>query len=139
MNTIDLCAIVPFFITLGSVFEEKQALRNEDNMLLLRPGEKQDKGASLAMLRVIRLVRVFRYKSHKHRETPTSVTIKHPERFIDSLEVVYTVLVVRVIIFSCLFSLAFQRLLTFLPFILFFFFVLEISNYLDNIICLVSP
>lgn len=60
MNTIDLCAIVPFFITLGSVFEEKQALRNEDNILLLRPGEKQDKGASLAMLRVIRLVRVFR-------------------------------------------------------------------------------
>jgi hypothetical protein len=61
MNTIDLCAIVPFFVTLATVFEEKHALRNADNILIFRPGEKQDKGASLAMLRVIRLVRVFRY------------------------------------------------------------------------------
>lgn len=51
MNTIDLCAIVPFFITLGSVFEEKNAPRNDQHMLIYRPGEKQDKGASLAMLR----------------------------------------------------------------------------------------
>lgn len=60
MNTIDLCAIVPFFITLGTVFEVKDQLRNEQNMLVFKAGEKADKGASLAMLRVIRLVRVFR-------------------------------------------------------------------------------
>lgn len=51
MNTIDLCAIVPFFITLGSVFEEKNAPRDDQHMLIFKPGEKQDKGASLAMLR----------------------------------------------------------------------------------------
>lgn len=67
MNTIDLCAIVPFFVTLATVFEEKHALRNADNVLIFRPGEKQDKGASLAMLRVIRLVRVFRiFKLSRH-------------------------------------------------------------------------
>lgn len=61
MNSIDLCAIVPFFVTLGSVFEEKaHALRNADNMLVFSLGDKQEKGASLSMLRVIRLVRVFR-------------------------------------------------------------------------------
>lgn len=60
MNSIDLCAIVPFFVTLGSVFEEKHAIRNADNMLIFNMGDKSEKGASLSMLRVIRLVRVFR-------------------------------------------------------------------------------
>lgn len=67
MNTIDLCAIVPFFVTLATVFEEKTGLRNADNVLVFRPGDKGEKGASLAMLRVIRLVRVFRiFKLSRH-------------------------------------------------------------------------
>lgn len=67
MNTIDLMAIVPYFITLATAFGLEKALRNEDNVLMLKPGEKQDKGASLAILRVIRLVRVFRiFKLSRH-------------------------------------------------------------------------
>lgn len=68
MNSIDLCAIVPFFVTLATVFEDKHALRNSDNMLIFSTGDKQEKGASLSMLRVIRLVRVFRldFVTHCH-------------------------------------------------------------------------
>lgn len=67
MNTIDLMAIVPFFVTLGTAMGEEKAVRNADNILMLKAGEKQDKGASLAILRVIRLVRVFRiFKLSRH-------------------------------------------------------------------------
>lgn len=67
MNTIDLMAIVPFFITLGTAFNDEKSMRNADNILMLKAGEKQDKGASLAILRVIRLVRVFRiFKLSRH-------------------------------------------------------------------------
>ena len=64
MNSIDLCAIVPFFVTLVAVFEEKNDLRNADNMLIFNTGDRQEKGASLSVLRVIRLVRVFRFGFH---------------------------------------------------------------------------
>ncbi|RWS25348.1 potassium voltage-gated channel protein Shaker-like protein, partial [Leptotrombidium deliense] len=59
MNAIDLMAIVPYFITLGT-------------MVAKDPGESdkigsEKQGASLAVLRVIRLVRVFRiFKLSRH-------------------------------------------------------------------------
>uniref|UniRef100_T1KEA1 BTB domain-containing protein n=1 Tax=Tetranychus urticae TaxID=32264 RepID=T1KEA1_TETUR len=60
MNAIDFMAIVPFFITLGTVFAVK-----DDPAKVFH--EKQNQGASLAILRVIRLVRVFRiFKLSRH-------------------------------------------------------------------------
>lgn len=62
MNSIDLMAIIPYFITLGTMFAEKE--KKPDFVV----GEKQaEKGASLAILRVISLVRVFRiFKLSRH-------------------------------------------------------------------------
>ncbi|XP_059402251.1 potassium voltage-gated channel subfamily A member 1-like [Carassius carassius] len=57
MNTIDIVAIIPYFITLGTELAEE-------------PDSKEAKGeqaTSLAILRVIRLVRVFRiFKLSRH-------------------------------------------------------------------------
>lgn len=70
MNSIDLCAIVPYFITLGTVLTEDKKAEEAAAVIQLRAsalGTGQDKGASLAMLRVIRLVRVFRiFKLSRH-------------------------------------------------------------------------
>jgi hypothetical protein len=71
-----LCAIVPFFVTLGTVFEEKNALRNADNILIFSLGDKSEKGASLSMLRVIRLVRVFRL-GFRYTHTPSHTFDPH--------------------------------------------------------------
>lgn len=60
MNTIDLMAIVPFFITLATMFTEKDESR-------VYTAEKESQASSLAILRVIRLVRVFRiFKLSRH-------------------------------------------------------------------------
>ncbi|KAJ7987945.1 hypothetical protein DPEC_G00318500 [Dallia pectoralis] len=57
MNTIDIVAIIPYFITLGTELGEDQEGRE-------KPSEQ---AASLAILRVIRLVRVFRiFKLSRH-------------------------------------------------------------------------
>lgn len=45
MNSIDLCAIVPYFITLATVLTEDKD--KEDVRALLRGGAGQEKGASL--------------------------------------------------------------------------------------------
>lgn len=69
MNTIDLMAIVPYFITLGTMFEDKEPIKvNENGQLInLYDSEKEGQASSLAMLRVIRLVRVFRiFKLSRH-------------------------------------------------------------------------
>lgn len=71
MNSIDLCAIVPYFITLGTVLTEDKQAEEAAIVVQLRASvlgaSGQDKGASLAMLRVIRLVRVFRiFKLSRH-------------------------------------------------------------------------
>lgn len=60
MNTIDLMAILPFFITLGTMFGEKEEPK-------IYVSEKDSQASSLAILRVIRLVRVFRiFKLSRH-------------------------------------------------------------------------
>ncbi|XP_045556279.1 potassium voltage-gated channel subfamily A member 1-like [Salmo salar] len=57
MNTIDIVAIIPYFITLGTELAEDQEGKE-------KPSEQ---AASLAILRVIRLVRVFRiFKLSRH-------------------------------------------------------------------------
>ncbi|KOC61565.1 Potassium voltage-gated channel protein Shaker [Habropoda laboriosa] len=67
MNFIDIIAIIPYFITLGTVMAEE-----EDPLDLPKaPVSPQDKSTnqamSLAILRVIRLVRVFRiFKLSRH-------------------------------------------------------------------------
>lgn len=68
MNSIDLCAIVPYFVTLASVLSEDPVTEQAKRVTQLRmAASDQDKGASLAMLRVIRLVRVFRiFKLSRH-------------------------------------------------------------------------
>ncbi|CAI9562092.1 unnamed protein product [Staurois parvus] len=56
MNIIDIVAIIPYFITLGTELAEK----TED-------GQQGQQAMSLAILRVIRLVRVFRiFKLSRH-------------------------------------------------------------------------
>lgn len=65
MNIIDIIAIIPYFITLGTVLAE------EENVLLLPLAPIGDKlsnqAMSLAIFRVIRLVRVFRiFKLSRH-------------------------------------------------------------------------
>ncbi|XP_050423141.1 potassium voltage-gated channel protein Shaker isoform X4 [Adelges cooleyi] len=68
MNTIDIIAIIPYFITLATVIaEEEDPLMNVPKA----PQNPQDKSTnqamSLAILRVIRLVRVFRiFKLSRH-------------------------------------------------------------------------
>ncbi|KAK0158063.1 hypothetical protein PV327_011177 [Microctonus hyperodae] len=67
MNFIDIIAIIPYFITLGTVIAGKE---NEID-LPKAPVSPQDKSTnqamSLAILRVIRLVRVFRiFKLSRH-------------------------------------------------------------------------
>ena len=53
MNAIDLIAILPYFVSLGTFFADEQL--------------KANKATSLAFLRVIRLVRVFRiFKLSRH-------------------------------------------------------------------------
>jgi potassium voltage-gated channel Shaker-related subfamily A protein len=53
MNVIDIVAIIPYFITLGTIFADEQ--------------KKSNQAMSLAILRVIRLVRVFRiFKLSRH-------------------------------------------------------------------------
>ncbi len=54
MNVIDIFAIIPYFITLGTVVADEQQ-------------KKSNQAMSLAILRVIRLVRVFRiFKLSRH-------------------------------------------------------------------------
>ncbi|RWS12591.1 potassium voltage-gated channel protein Shaker-like isoform X2, partial [Dinothrombium tinctorium] len=62
MNLIDFMSIVPYFITLGTMFaEDKEAEKHKIR------NEKQTQAMSLAILRVIRLVRVFRiFKLSRH-------------------------------------------------------------------------
>lgn len=68
MNTIDIIAIIPYFITLATVIAEEE----DPTMNLPKaPQNPQDKSTnqamSLAILRVIRLVRVFRiFKLSRH-------------------------------------------------------------------------
>jgi potassium voltage-gated channel Shaker-related subfamily A protein 1 len=53
MNVIDIVAIIPYFITLGTIFADEN--------------RKSSQAMSLAILRVIRLVRVFRiFKLSRH-------------------------------------------------------------------------
>jgi predicted membrane protein len=60
MNAIDLMAIMPYFITLGTIVNK---VPEEQGVSV----DKEAPGASLAMLRVIRLVRVFRiFKLSRH-------------------------------------------------------------------------
>ncbi|XP_051548759.1 potassium voltage-gated channel subfamily A member 1-like [Myxocyprinus asiaticus] len=57
MNTIDIVAIIPYFITLGTELAEEQDGKEG----------KGEQATSLAILRVIRLVRVFRiFKLSRH-------------------------------------------------------------------------
>lgn len=67
MNSIDLCAIVPYFITLATVLTEDKEQVAAQAILQFSLGKQEEKGGSLAMLRVIRLVRVFRiFKLSRH-------------------------------------------------------------------------
>lgn len=62
MNSIDLVAIVPYFITLGTVIA-----REREGPSFLPPDKSSNQAMSLAILRVIRLVRVFRiFKLSRH-------------------------------------------------------------------------
>ncbi|XP_076345091.1 potassium voltage-gated channel protein Shaker-like isoform X2 [Tachypleus tridentatus] len=63
MNSIDLVAIIPYFITLGTV------MAGENNRSPVQTNERvsNNQAMSLAILRVIRLVRVFRiFKLSRH-------------------------------------------------------------------------
>ncbi|KAH8026574.1 hypothetical protein HPB51_021984 [Rhipicephalus microplus] len=62
MNSIDLVAIIPYFITLGTVIA-----REREGPGFLPPDKSSNQAMSLAILRVIRLVRVFRiFKLSRH-------------------------------------------------------------------------
>lgn len=64
MNAIDLMAIMPYFITLGTIVNKEPDPAVPVGGV---SGENEPPGASLAILRVIRLVRVFRiFKLSRH-------------------------------------------------------------------------
>ncbi|XP_023240891.1 potassium voltage-gated channel protein Shaker-like isoform X7 [Centruroides sculpturatus] len=64
MNSIDLVAIIPYFITLATVVAEQKDIQTP---LTLTDRSGNNQAMSLAILRVIRLVRVFRiFKLSRH-------------------------------------------------------------------------
>ncbi|RWS25347.1 potassium voltage-gated channel protein Shaker-like isoform X6 [Leptotrombidium deliense] len=66
MNVIDLFSILPYFITLATMFVEEEN-QEQIKIELFSAGDKQSQTTSLAILRVIRLVRVFRiFKLSRH-------------------------------------------------------------------------
>ncbi|XP_015915638.1 potassium voltage-gated channel protein Shaker isoform X2 [Parasteatoda tepidariorum] len=65
MNSIDLVAIIPYFITLATVVAEAKA--QELPIISVNERASNNQAMSLAILRVIRLVRVFRiFKLSRH-------------------------------------------------------------------------
>lgn len=50
MNSIDLCAIVPYFITLATVLTEN---KDKEDVRALRGGAGQEKGASLGTVSLL--------------------------------------------------------------------------------------
>ena len=63
MNAIDMMAIMPYFITLGTIMSKEPETRAD----VAPSAENEQPAASLAVLRVIRLVRVFRiFKLSRH-------------------------------------------------------------------------
>ncbi|XP_060832928.1 potassium voltage-gated channel protein Shaker isoform X2 [Bombus pascuorum] len=67
MNFIDIIAIIPYFITLGTVMAEDQDMPDEPKAPVSPQDKSTNQAMSLAILRVIRLVRVFRiFKLSRH-------------------------------------------------------------------------
>ncbi|KOX78401.1 Potassium voltage-gated channel protein Shaker [Melipona quadrifasciata] len=67
MNFIDIIAIIPYFITLGTVMAEDQQAIDEPKAPVSPQDKSTNQAMSLAILRVIRLVRVFRiFKLSRH-------------------------------------------------------------------------
>lgn len=67
MNFIDIIAIIPYFITLGTVMAEDQHAIDEPKAPVSPQDKSTNQAMSLAILRVIRLVRVFRiFKLSRH-------------------------------------------------------------------------
>uniref|UniRef100_A0A8D0LCE2 Potassium voltage-gated channel subfamily A member 2 n=1 Tax=Sphenodon punctatus TaxID=8508 RepID=A0A8D0LCE2_SPHPU len=65
MNIIDIVAIIPYFITLGTELAHEQQKKQQPGSTSTNGGQQQ--AMSLAILRVIRLVRVFRiFKLSRH-------------------------------------------------------------------------
>uniref|UniRef100_A0A8C8S3I9 BTB domain-containing protein n=1 Tax=Pelusios castaneus TaxID=367368 RepID=A0A8C8S3I9_9SAUR len=65
MNIIDIVAIIPYFITLGTELAQEQQQKQQPRSTSNNGGQQQ--AMSLAILRVIRLVRVFRiFKLSRH-------------------------------------------------------------------------
>ncbi|NXU74527.1 KCNA3 protein, partial [Oreotrochilus melanogaster] len=65
MNIIDIVAIIPYFITLGTELAQQQQQKQQPGSSGNNGGQQQ--AMSLAILRVIRLVRVFRiFKLSRH-------------------------------------------------------------------------
>ncbi|XP_032618463.1 potassium voltage-gated channel subfamily A member 6 [Chelonoidis abingdonii] len=66
MNIIDIVAIIPYFITLGTELAQEQQKKQQPRTAINNNGGQQQ-AMSLAILRVIRLVRVFRiFKLSRH-------------------------------------------------------------------------
>ncbi|XP_065258545.1 potassium voltage-gated channel subfamily A member 6-like [Emys orbicularis] len=66
MNIIDIVAIIPYFITLGTELAQEQQQKQQPRTTINNNGGQQQ-AMSLAILRVIRLVRVFRiFKLSRH-------------------------------------------------------------------------
>ncbi|XP_037890480.1 potassium voltage-gated channel protein Shaker isoform X4 [Glossina fuscipes] len=67
MNVIDIIAIIPYFITLGTVVAEEEDTLNLPKAPVSPQDKSSNQAMSLAILRVIRLVRVFRiFKLSRH-------------------------------------------------------------------------
>ncbi|XP_076649506.1 potassium voltage-gated channel protein Shaker isoform X6 [Halictus rubicundus] len=67
MNFIDIIAIIPYFITLGTVMAEDEEMIDLPKAPVSPQDKSTNQAMSLAILRVIRLVRVFRiFKLSRH-------------------------------------------------------------------------
>jgi hypothetical protein len=61
MNSIDLCAIVPYFITLATVLTED---KEKDETRILRAAAGQEKGASLGKVSLCLSLLLLEFHSH---------------------------------------------------------------------------
>ena len=86
MNVIDIVAIIPYFITLGTIIADEQ--------------KKSNQATSLAILRVIRLVRVFRILKLSRHSKGLQILGQTLRASMRELALLIFFLVIGVILFS---------------------------------------
>ncbi|KAG9511086.1 Potassium voltage-gated channel protein Shaker [Fragariocoptes setiger] len=98
MNVIDFVAIVPYFITLATIFADKK--EEERNRSINDTRGSNNQAMSLAILRVIRLVRVFRIFKLSRHSTGLQILGRTLRASMRELALLIFFLLIGVILFS---------------------------------------